>query len=225
MTQDIESGSELATTPVAAPKKKGRAVLKDMIPLRTYALPVALPQGFKFSEHMPKILGFKPFAAAADLLWGVHGTTSLNAADAYASRDSQHLGRRLYQLELLYRLNGIPPAGTSVTEDFAKTAGYLHFSRITSAFREKLRERMMDWLKDTHEPNMDEMADLDFEDLIKHRPMFVHHLMNEDKRIKAIIHPVFLSGGVTLRIATVRNVPANIVRVYTRFHEEILTTA
>lgn len=199
-------------------------MLKDMIPLRTYALPETVPQSLKFSNHMVKFIGLKPFSTAKDVLWGVNGTTSLNSADAYASRDAQHLGRRLYQIELMYRLDGLPTAGTSVTEEFSQTAGYLHLSRITSAFRDKLRGRMATWLTDTKDPNRDELMELDFEDLLKERPMFVHHLMTTDKHLKAIIHPVKIAGGVPLRIATVRNLPSNIVRVYTRFHEELVTT-
>lgn len=216
--------SQVTSEVTPEPRARGRAVLKDMIPLRTYAIPPTAPESFTFSNHMLKFTGFKPFSAAPDLLWGVHGTTSLNSADAYASRDAQHLQRRLYQIELLYRLDGLPPAGKSVTEEFAKTAGYLHFSRITSAFREKLRGRLLDWLSDMQDPNLQELATLDFEHLVKMRPMFVHYMMSQEQSLNAVIHPVFVSGGVTLRIATVRNLPSNIVRVYTRFHEEIVTT-
>lgn len=213
----------MSDAPLDIPRAKGRAVFKDMIPLRAYAIPESIPEKVRFSAHPIKFLGYKPFAAAPDLVWGVHGTASLNSADAFASRDAQHLKRRLYQIELLYRLDGIPPAGTSVTEAFAQSAGYLHMSRITSAYRDKLKTRMIGWLQAEEDPELEELSDLPFEEMLKSRPMFVHALMTEDQHLKAVIHPVKLAGGVSLRIATVRNLKSHIVRVYTRFHEEIET--
>jgi hypothetical protein len=204
--------------------RRGRAGHKDMIPLRTYAIPETNPTEFKFSNHLIKYAGYMAFQAAPDLLWGAHGTTSLNSADAFASRDAQHLKRRLYQIEMFYRLDGLPPAGTSVTEEFARSVGYLHLGRITSSFRDDLKDRMLDWLKDDSEFEPDYLKDKSLEEMIKLRPMFVHALMSQDKFLKAVIHPVRLAGGVTLRIATVRKLKDNIARVYTRFHDEIVTS-
>lgn len=214
------------TEPVApeSPKPRGRASLKDMIPLRTYVLDEQTPSAIQFSRHMLRFSGLKAFSAGVDLLWGVQGTTSLNKADSFASRDAAHLRKRVYQVELLYRLSGLPPAGSSVTEEFARESGYLHFSRMSSGFRKILRDRMLTWLAEAEDAGRDELSTLDFEDLVKQRPMLVHQLMGEDRHIKAVIHPVLLPGNVSLRIATVRNIPENIEKVYTRFYEEIKTT-
>lgn len=203
---------------------KGRAVSKDLISIRTYVIPETVPTEIVFSQHMMRFVGLKLFSAGPDLIWGVQGTTSLNSADAYASLDAQHLKRKLYQVELSYRLHGLPPAGTSVTEEFANSAGYLHCSRLTSAFRKSLKDRMLTWLAEDEDAEIDELAALDFEELTKHRPMMIHRLMKESPHINTVIHSVFLTGGVSLRIATLRNIPENIVRVGTRFHEEIKTT-
>lgn len=212
------------STIVEAPRGKGRTLSKDLISIRTYVLPEHVPTEISFSKHMLRFEGLKLFSAGQDLIWGVQGTTSLNSADAFASRDAQFLKRRVYQVEMLYKLNGLPPAGTSVTEEFAKSAGYLHFSRLTSAYRTTLKERMLGWLRAERDPQIDELAAMDFEEMVKSRPMMVHKLMAESPHINTVIHSVILTGGVSLRIATVRNKPKNIVRVYTRFHEEIATT-
>lgn len=203
---------------------KGRAITKNMISIRTYVLPETVPKSVSFSKHMLRFVGLKPFSAGPDLIWGVQGTTSLNSADAFASRDAQHLGRRLYQVELMYKPKGLPPAGTSVTEAFAKVSGYLHFARLTSDYRHSLRERMLAWLKNEEDPEFKLLSEMDFEEIVKLRPMMVHKLMAVDTHIDTVIHSVMLTGGVSLRIATVRNKPENVVKVFTRFHAEIVTT-
>lgn len=210
--------------PVEASPVKGRSLSKDQISIRGYVLLEAVPTEISFSKHMVRFEGLKLFSAGPDLVWGVQGTTSVNSADAFASRDAQFLKRRLYQVELVYKLNGLPPAGTSVTEEFAKSAGYLHFSRLTSAYRATLKMSMLAWLKEERDPQIKVLAKMDFEEMVQSRPMMVHRLMAESPHINTIIHSVILSGGATLRIATVRNKPENIVRVYTRFHKEIETT-
>lgn len=195
-----------------------------MIPIRTYVLSATIPTEIQFSRHMLRFSGLKPFFAAPDLIWGVQGTTSLNSADAFASRDAAHMDRRVYQVELNYRLTGLPPAGSSVTEEFAKSCGYIHCSRMAAAFRKVLKERMLTWISEAQDTGLDELKGLEFEELVKVRPMLIHRLMDEDRFLKAMVHPVYLPGGVTLRIATVRNIPENIVSVHTRFYEEIKTT-
>ena len=204
--------------------KTGRSLAKDSISIRTYSIPEQVPDVLSFSKHMMRFQGLKLFSANKDLIWGVQGTTALNRADAYASMDAQHKGRRVYQIELSYKLKGQPLAGTSVTEEFAKVAGYLHFSRLTSAYRKVLREQFMTWLKAEKDPDVDLLQDHDLEDLAKARPMMIHKLMEVERHLNTVIHTVALSGGASLRVATVRNLPENIVRVYTRFHENIVTT-
>ena len=202
----------------------GRSLSKNTLAIRTYAIPATVPESLCFSNHLMRFQGLKLFSVNKDLIWGVQGTTALNRADSYASMDAQHKARRVYQIELSYKLQGQPLAGTSVTEEFAKAAGYLHFSRLTSAYRKLLRDQMMGWIVEENDPETDILSDYDLEDLAKARPMLVHKLMSIEKYINIVIHTVALSGGASLRVATVRNIPKNIVRVQTRFHETIATT-
>lgn len=202
----------------------GRSLSKDIIAIRTYAIPATVPESLCFTNHLMRFQGLKLFSVNKDLIWGVQGTTALNRADAYASMDAQHKGRRVYQIELSYKLQGQPLAGTSVTEEFAKASGYLHLSRLTSAYRKLLRDQIMEWLIEEKDSEADILDGYDLEDLAKARPMMVHKLMTVEKHINTVIHTVALSGGASLRIATVRNLPENIVRVQTRFHEAIITT-
>lgn len=204
--------------------RTGRSISKNTIAIRTYSIPEGLPQTLTFSEHLMRFQGLKIFSVNKNVIWGVQGTTSLNRADAYASMDAQHKKRRVYQIELSYKLRGLPPAGTSVTENFADESGYLHSTRLTSQYRKVLCLEMLGWLDEDKDPELDVLKDVDFEDLIKARPMLVHQLMELKPHINTVIHSVALPGGASLRIATVRNLPQNILRVHTRFHEEIQTT-
>lgn len=204
--------------------RSGRSQTKDTIAIRTYSIPEKLPEKLVFSNHLMRFEGLRPFEVNKDLIWGVQGTTALNRADAFASMDAQFKGRRVYQIELSYRLQGQPLAGTSVSEEFTKSSGYLHFSRLTSVFRKKIREQMMEWLVAEKDPQVDTLAGYDLEELTEQRPMLVHRLMKEQAYLNTVIHSVVLAGGATLRVATLRNLPANIVRVQTRFYENIETT-
>lgn len=192
------------------------------VSLRTYALPKGVPPSLKFSAHTPKFLGLDPAKINPYLLWGVNGTASLNSSDSFASRDAQRLGRRLYQIELNYQLDGMPAPGATLQK--SENYEYLHLSRITSEFRESLRENLLQWLYLIDDPRRYELIDLELDELVKMRPMFVHYLFEKQKQLKIFVHPVLLPGGVSLRIATVRNIPSQISRVFTRYHGEVETS-
>lgn len=205
-------------------KSRGRSNFKDIIPLRTYVIVEKAPVAIQFSRHMLRFSGLKPFETGADLLWGVQGTASLNKADSYASRDAALANRRVIQVEILYRVSGLPPAGSQVTEEYSKEFGYMHLSRLSSSFRKATQERMIAWLTSAEDLGIKELEDLDLEDLIRQRPMLIHRLMAEDQHISVLVHPVLLPGNVSLRIATVRNDPKKIDRVYARFYQDIRVT-
>jgi hypothetical protein len=205
------------------PGVRGRGTTKDAIFLRTYALTEQPPTELYFSRHMLRFTGLKLFESQPDLVWGVHGTSSTNNADAFSSRDAQHLGRKLYQIDLMYKLQNPSSPGASVTQESVDNTGYMHISRLAKAYATKLKEMVIGWLEALDDPELPALKGMDFEELIRHRPMMVHKLMGDHAYIDCIIHTVFLAGGVRLRIGTVRNKPANILAVLTRFHDEIQT--
>lgn len=209
-------------TPETRPR--GRGSFKDIVPLRTYVIVDKTPASIQFSRHMLRFLGLKPFETGADLLWGVQGTASLNKADSFASRDAAHLNRRVIQVEILYRLNGLPAAGSQVTEEYANEFGYMHLSRLASSFRKSTQERMIAWLTEAGDVGIKELMDLELEDLVRQRPMLIHRLMAVDKHLHVLIHPVLLPGNVSLRIATVRNIPEKIDHVQARVYQDIVVT-
>lgn len=218
---DAPAAPERNAAPEPIPGRPSRA--RELIYVYNYKLTEDIPKRIEFSRSMVRFLGFNPAKASPDLLWGVQGTTSLRDADRFAAADASFRRLRIFQLELAYRIPDLYTMGTSISEETARRLGYLHCTRATIGYRSDLRIRMHSWLHADKDPEFSTLVGLDFDDLIKKRPMLIHRLMTEDPLINLVVHPVLLSGGVTLRIATLRNKPELIERVTTRFHEEIQT--
>jgi hypothetical protein len=198
---------------------------KDIISIRTYHLADTIPTALQFSKYPLKFEGFLPFAAAPDLLWGVQGTTSLGQADSFASQEAGKLGgKKVFHIDLLYRLKAGSSTALSTTHESAIESGYLHFTRISKDYRTSLQKDMLEWLDAAHDRDIDALKAMDFEDMIICRPMLIHQLMTMQRHINIVIHSVNLNGGVALKIGVVRNTPAGVVRAETRYHEEIVTT-
>jgi hypothetical protein len=219
-----------ARVPAAAPLEPPqlgqgrRSAARGLVELHTYKLAETVPERAEFSRCMVRIVGFDQAQASPDLIWGVHGTTSQRAAQEYARSDAQFRRLQTFRLEISYRVPKLTGLRNSVDEQIAQELGYLHCTRIAATYRAALRVRMLDWLKDAKDPEYTRLATLKFDKLIMHRPMLIHRLMAEDSFLNIVIHPVFLNGGVTLSIATVRNDPELIQRVSAGVHEEIKVT-
>lgn len=210
---------------VSAPALRSKKILKSLVPIRTYVLSSVKPAKIQFSRHMLKFDGLESMLAGVDLLWGVQGTSAVNLADALAMRDAQTLQRRVFQVDLVYKLKTPLVFGMPITEELTMNSGYLHFSRLSSAYRKQLHDLVLGWLSNDQDPQIDALSKLDFDSLFKKRPMLVHRMMAQMRYINAVVHPVTLNGGVSLRIATVRNVAGSIASIGTRFYDDIVATA
>lgn len=197
---------------------------RDLVFVFNYKLTDVPPASIEYSRCMVRFQGFNPVKANPDLLWGVQGTTSLRDADRYAASDAAFRKLRIFQLELAYRIPNLTAMETSISEEAARRFGYLHYSRLTSGYKETLRKRMNQWVFEDKDPEYTRLQALAFEELIRQRPMLIHRLMSEDTFLNLVVHPVLLNGGVSMRIATVRRKPEFIDRISVRFHEEIATT-
>ena len=211
----------VSLVPQPVPGRPSRS--RELIYVYNYKLTDEIPTRIEFSRCMVRFLGFNQAKANPDLIWGVQGTTSLRDADRVAAADASFRRQRIFQLELAYRIPDLYSMESSISEESARRLGYLHCTRATIGYRNDLRIRMHGWLHADKDPDFASLVSLDFDDLIKQRPMLIHRLMAEDTFLNLVVHPVLLSGGVMLRIATVRNKPELIERVTTRFHEEIQT--
>jgi hypothetical protein len=212
-----------AVGPVLQPAFGRPSRSRELIYIYNYKLTDDTPKRIEFSRCMVRFLGFNRAKANPDLLWGVQGTTSLRDADRFAAADASFRQQRIFQLELAYRIPDLYTIESSISEESARRLGYLHCTRATIGYRNDLRIRMHAWLHADKDPDYATLVSLDFDDLVKQRPMLIHRLMTEDTFLSLVVHPVLLSGGVMLRVATVRNKPERIERVSTRFHESIQT--
>lgn len=211
-----------AVDTMLAPPSRGRAMHKNLLPFRTYVLLEKSPQVIQFRKHLLRFEGYRAAETAPNVIWGVYGTSSLNAADVYATRDATGAGKKVFQCEVVYRLSETASATQTFNEEHSRATGTLLMSRITLSFRKTLLERMHNWLQSDTQFNT--LKDMDLLTLVKTRPMLIHRLLIEDPDFNIIIHPVFLNGGVTLRIATARIDPSKTERVFTRFHNDVVTT-
>ena len=198
-------------------KSKRRA--SGLLLARTYVIPVEKPREVFFSEHLPNFDGYKPFEVNPDLIWGVFGTDSLNRCDAYASMDAQHMKRELYQVDLYYNVKNIPASNASISKEVSLASGYIYLARLESSFRNELHEIFKRWLTDAKDPDIGALRIMTVEDLIKARPMLVHRYMKENPDINVFLHSVKISGGVSIRLCTMRKLPDRIEQIAVRYHK------
>jgi len=201
---------------ITALKKQSIDVL-----LRTYVLSTKVPTDVVYSEHMPRFQGFEPFRANPDLVWGVQGTNSINSADAYASMDARHLRRKVFLLDLHFKIANVTSASSVITEEAALKSGYYHFDRLEFNFRAKLFKVLLGYIE---ESKQEAAKKLTIQDLLREQPMLIHRFMKETPECRACLHSVQINGGVTLRMATVRKNMAFVERVGVRYHDDINVT-
>lgn len=190
--------------------------------VRTYALCSAPPSELYFSKHLPNYLGLDRKSVNSDLIWGVYGTNAMNSADAYASMDAQHTKRNLYQIDLYYKVLIGSGKNTVITEEMAQAGAHYNLDRLEVNFRGKLFKRLCGYLSNKDRaPYLATGSGKSLHDLLRDHPMLIHRFMAEEPSCNALTHTVLINGGISLRMATLRKVPANIDRVHVRYHDEI----
>lgn len=189
--------------------------------LRTFVLSSQVPETVVYSDHMPRFEGYDASLTNPDLVWGVQGTNSINSANAYASMDARYHKRKVFLVDLFYQIENMPSASSVISEDSAMSSGYFHFDRLEMNFRSKLFAQFLDYLPAEKRA---EFEGLTLQDLLCSNPMLVHRYMKETPECRACLHNVCISGGVKLRLGTVRKDPDAVRRVLIRYHEGIKVT-
>lgn len=191
-----------------------------------YALLESPPQHLFFGQHLLHFNGFDPGEQNLDLIWGVYGTESMGRAGAYAAMDARRLKRRLYQIDLWYRvtrrLNHSYNSPMSAEE--IRRTGFMQLSRIEPDYREHLRAIFLERLHELGDSRLGELRmEPSLEVLTAHRPMLIHWLMRLCPWLYAVQHTVYVGTGIALRIVTMRRDPERYLHVSTRHHPEIVT--
>ena len=194
--------------------------------IRAYALPESAPKRLQFDQHLLRFNGLSPQERNQDLIWGVCGTEAMGRANAYAAMDAQRAGRRLYQIDLWYRVRRREHEDwmRPLTAEVIRKNGFLQFQRVDADYRDYLRSIFLERLQEIDDPRLEELRlESSLEALVAERPMLVHWLMRMCPWICAVQHTVYIGSGVSLRIATLRRDVGRFLHVSTRYHPEIET--
>lgn len=196
------------------------------IMVRTYALPKQPPQHLQFDRYLLRYNGLDESKRNPDLIWGVYGTEATARAGAYAALDARRHGRRLYQIDLWYRVKRRAHGDLTapLTAEEIRQNGFLHLQRIDSDYRDHLRSILLERLQEEADAQIEALKlESSLEALLAQRPMLIHWLMKTCRWIMAVQHTVYIGSGVPLRVVTLRRDPSRYLHVGARFHPEIQT--
>jgi hypothetical protein len=172
---------------------------KDWLPLVNFAMVRGHPKRLKLREHL------FPYKGCEDddqekFIWGVYGTTSINAAifsaAAYAAGLSRSEDVLVFSLQIntWFRIddfNGVP---SQLSAQDVQDHGYMHLGRLASSYREVVRLKWRDWVIETYPKEADALAavldDMTVTDLAVRFPGYARVMLREDKKLHAVVHPV-----------------------------------
>lgn len=195
---------------------------RDWIPLANFALVERIEPQLVLREHL------LPYAGApkqTQLLWGVHGTTSINAAVFAAAAEATRRRCQSLQVTTWYRVDNFSAVTTPLTRESSRAAGYLHLGRLNAAFREDIRATWLDWLAHEDPAAHQRGADAGLEDLALWHPEIIARMLLQNDALHMVIHPVRADyatpGAPPLWVATVRADPERIMASEVRYVPDV----
>lgn len=202
---------------------------KDWLPFVNFAMIKEMPVRLKISDHLFPYIGAED---DPDFIWGVYGTTSINAAIFSAASHAADLSSaepgspetRSLQLTAWFLIDDFRSIPTQLSAEDVRRHGYLHLGRMVSSFREDLRGQWIDWVRENrpHEssilgPALDSWK---IDEIAARFPQFVKVLLREDPTLNAVIHPVFQTyqnGRIPLWVFMARRNTNRLVAAEARF--------
>jgi len=189
--------------------------------VRTYALAKQVPQQLQFDSFLLRYKGFDARRSNPGVIWGVFGTDSLSRANVYASKDAERGGRRLYMMDLWYKIER-KPGGVQCTAEDIRATGFMNIQRLDADYRSYLLSLFFQRLEEECDPELEKLQmERSIEELVAQRPMLIHWLMKNCSWIHAVQHPVYIAQGVMLRIMTLRRDPKRYLSAHVRYSPEI----
>ena len=189
--------------------------------VRTYALPKQVPEQLQFDSFLLRYIGFDANRRNPDVIWGIFGTDSLSRANVYASKDAEHGGRRLYMMDLWYKIERKPGGAQCIAEDIRAT-GFVNIQRLDADYRAYLLSLFLQRLEEENDPELEKLQlERSIEELVAQRPMLIHWFMKNCPWVYAVQHPVYIAQGVMLRIMTLRRDPDRYLSAHVRYNPEI----
>ena len=177
---------------------------KDWIPFVNFAMVENVPRKLSLRENLFPYVGAK---GDDSLIWGVYGTTSINAAIFAAA--SHAVTRRCQSLQITswYFIENFKSVTTQITRESSMTNGYLHLGRLNAAFRNEIRDIWLGWIARDMSKQSVGLENESLEDLAIRFPMLVRRMLADVPEWKMIIHPVqqeYTTSTVPIWIATAK---------------------
>lgn len=195
---------------------------RDWIPFANFALVPRIEPELRLREHL---LPYAGAHADAGLLWGVHGTTSINAAIFSAAAEAARRRCQSLQITTWYRVDNFSAVTTPLTRESSRAAGYLHLGRLSAAFRDDIRETWLSWLAAQAADQHESQAHLGLEDLALLHPEFVQRMLAQNPQLHMVVHPVRVPwvalDAPPLWVASVRADPERIMASEVRYVPEV----
>lgn len=173
---------------------------KDWLPMVNFAMVKGMPSHVKLADHLFPYVGVQEDSR---FIWGVYGTTSINAAIFSASTYAAELTAKSpgeqeiqsLQITTWFRIDDFRSIPTQLSAADVARHGYLHLGRMTSAFRDAIRKQWVDWVRGSRAneaANLGAALDtMHLDDLAVRFPQFVRVLLLEDPTLHAVVHPVY----------------------------------
>ncbi len=168
---------------------------KDWLPFVNFAMLKGVPGHVKLREHL---FPYEGVQQDERFIWGVYGTTSINAAIFSASHFAQEQNSRnpseqevrSLQITTWFRIDNFKDVPSQLTPKDVSERGYLHLGRVSSAFREELRKLWIAAIVQNSSVEADSLESWHLEQLAERYPQFVRKLLDDNSALHAVIHPV-----------------------------------
>lgn len=205
---------------------------KDWLPVVSFAMVKGHPKDLKLREHM------FPFEGCEDderFIWGVYGTTSINAAifsaAAYAANRSRVEGSLVFSLQIntWFRIDNFNSVPSQLSAEDVQEHGYMHLGRLASAYRDVIRRKWQNWVERTFPKEAEALADVLDEmtvaDLAVRFPGYARVMLLENKKLHAVVHPVmqtYENSKVPIWVLTARKDRKRIMACEARFASDVV---
>lgn len=195
---------------------------RDWIPFVNFAMVENVPESLKLRDHLFPFEGAQP---DPELLWGVYGTTSINAAIFGAASYAAAKRCQSLQITSWYLIENFRSVTTQLTRDVSREAGYLHLGRLNAAFRDDIKATWLEWLETDSAAQFQQQQSYSLEDLALHHPEYIWRMFKLNKDLHMVIHPVrpeySAASSLPVWIATVRATPSRVMASEVRFIPDV----
>lgn len=153
---------------------------------------------FVFSDEEPKkvivkqnSLPYEGAPASRKHLTGVYGTNSRDAALFLASSWADSNGKSLYLLDVWAHLPNFHATRSQITREIVQDSHWMHAERLGSSLKEEVHQKALKWVLKQHGSDAHKNAiDMSVPNLLLQYPDFAMKLLDEDKDLSMLVHPV-----------------------------------